>query len=114
MVVLMYATTHILKCLISVLQLLFFLGFFSNVINITSIFSEDSKIMSSPFTRQNLILLSFLNFFSFFLARIFFEKIMIITPSFVQVQLVHGEIFLEDPRIMSSPFTRHCVTSSRQ
>ncbi len=36
------------------------------------------------------------------------------TPSFVQVQLVHGEIFLEDPMAMLSPLTLHCVTSSRQ
>ena len=39
---------------------------------------------------------------------------MMITPSFVQVQLVQGDIFLEDPSSMSSPLTRHCVTSSRQ
>ena len=37
-----------------------------------------------------------------------------LTPSFVQVQLVHGDIFLEEPRVMSSPLTRHCVTSSLQ
>ena len=37
-----------------------------------------------------------------------------LTPSFVQVQLVHGDIFLEDPNEMSKPFTRHCVTSSLQ
>ena len=30
-----------------------------------------------------------------------------LTPSFVQVQLVQGEIFLDDPNEMSSPFTRH-------
>ena len=30
-----------------------------------------------------------------------------LTPSFVQVQLVHGEIFLDDPKEMSNPFTRH-------
>ena len=36
------------------------------------------------------------------------------TPSLVQVQLVHGEIFLEEPNSMSNPLTRHCVTSSRQ
>ena len=38
----------------------------------------------------------------------------ILTPSFVQVQLVQGDIFLEDPNEMSKPFTRHCVTSSLQ
>ena len=37
-----------------------------------------------------------------------------LTPSFVQVQLVHGEILRDDPNSMSNPLTRHCVTSSRQ
>ena len=37
-----------------------------------------------------------------------------LTPSFVHVQLVQGEIFLDDPNEMSSPFTRHWVTSSLQ
>ena len=36
------------------------------------------------------------------------------TPSLVQVQLVHGDIFFEDPSAMLIPFTRHWVTSSRQ
>ena len=39
---------------------------------------------------------------------------LLITPSFVHVQLVQGEIFLEDPMAMLSPFTLHCVTSSLQ
>ena len=39
---------------------------------------------------------------------------MLLTPSLVQVQLVQGEIFLDDPRTMSWPLTRHWVTSSFQ
>ena len=37
-----------------------------------------------------------------------------LTPSLVQVQLVQGEIFREDPSTMSSPLTLHWVTSSFQ
>jgi hypothetical protein len=36
------------------------------------------------------------------------------TPSLVQVQLVQGDIFLEDPRTISRPLTLHWVTSSFQ
>ena len=42
------------------------------------------------------------------------RKVTSHTPSFVQVQLVHGKIFLDDPSEMSNPFTLHCVTSALQ
>ena len=39
---------------------------------------------------------------------------LVLTPSLVHVQLVQGEIFLEDPMAMLRPLTLHWVTSSLQ